>query len=75
MNFMEFQDLVRLSNTHYTKDFKLKILSVIEKENLSLKKVLRRFNIPAESRYLSPRQRNYKKNGILIFRKQTQRKT
>lgn len=56
--------LVRLSNTHYTKDFKLKILSVIEKENLSLKEASRRFNIPAESSILSW-QRNYKKNGIL----------
>ena len=56
--------LVRFSNTHYTKDFKLKILSVIEKENLSLKEASRRFNIPAESSILSW-QRNYKKNGIL----------
>jgi transposase InsO family protein/transposase-like protein len=56
--------LVRLSNTHYTKDFKLKILSVIEKENLSLKEASRRFNIPAESSILIW-QRNYKKNGIL----------
>ena len=46
------------------KDFKLKILSVIEKENLSLKEASRRFNIPAESSILSW-QRNYKKNGIL----------
>jgi transposase len=43
MNFSGVSGLVRLSNTNYTKEFKL-ILSVIEK-NLSLKEASRRFNI------------------------------
>ena len=67
INFYELygvSGLVRLSNTHYTKDFKWKILSVIEKENLSVKEASRSFNTPAESSILSC-QKKKKKNGIL----------
>jgi transposase len=56
--------LGRISNTQYSKHFKLNVLSIIEKENLSLKEAARRFNIAAESSILTW-QRNYEKNGIL----------
>lgn len=56
--------LCRTSNRQYSKQFKLEVLSTIEKENLSLREAARRFNIAADSSIIAWR-RNYGRSGIL----------
>lgn len=62
--------LVRKTNRKYDLSFKLGVLQVIEKQNLSLKEAARRFNIAAESSILNW-QRLYRESGILGLKNKT----
>ena len=56
--------LERDRNSIYTKEFKLKVIQIIKRKNLSISEAARKFNIGAKSSILTW-QRNYEKNGIL----------
>ncbi len=58
------EGLLRTNNQIFRSDFKLKVLSTIENQNLSFMEAARRFNISSESTIIAWRN-NYEKSGIL----------